>query len=249
MTKSRAAIFEKAYILHARKYLNTSLILNLLTREQGRYSVVVKGARGAGSKLRGRLQPFTPLLIASFGRGELKTATSIDFPGPAFRLTGEKLLLGLYSNELLYRLLGHFDPAPNIYDEYEILLDALQHASARFAPIRFFELTLLQELGYGINFGREVSTGEPVEADCYYYYVVAEGFHKAPASAKDSIRGADLIGIAAEISANGVLDSYSARTANQFDSRQLRNITRKSLGALLGDKPVKSRSLFRRAGS
>ncbi len=249
MMKSRTAIFDQAYILHARKYRNTSLILHLLTREQGRYSVVVKGARDAGSKLRGRLQPFTPLLVASLGKSDLKTATSIDFPGPAFRLLGKQLLLGLYSNELLYRLLGHFDPAPKIFDEYELLLDALQQAPASVAPLRCFELMLLQELGYGINFEHEVSTGEPLEADGYYHYVVAEGFYKAPTSAKESMRGAELIRIGTQLTANDVQDSHSSRLTRHFDSRQLRNITRQSLRVLLGDKPVKSRSLFRHQGS
>ncbi len=259
-------MLEQAYILHARKYRNTSLILNLLTREQGRYSAVVKGARSAGSRLRGRLQPFTPLLIAAVGRGELKTATSIDFPHKPWCLPGEQLLLGLYVNELLYRLLGHFIPVPNIYDAYELLLDGLQNAPAGPPLIRLFELRLLQELGYGINFEHEVTTGACIEADCHYRYVVAEGFHKAPADARDSIRGEDLLGISAlqrqpqglaltkqpqvldplVLSASNVADSGVA--CRPFDSQQLRHITRQSLRALLGDKPVQSRALFRRTG-
>ena len=105
--------------------------------------------------------------------------TGVDFPGRAFRLQGENLLLGLYINELLYRLLGRHDPVPRIYDEYERLLGAMQqmsyaprsrqHKGATLAgampgamPVRVFELKLLQELGYGINFTLEVSVAIPL---------------------------------------------------------------------------------------
>ena len=79
-TMYEAGTLEPAYILHARNYRDTSLILDLFTRDSGRYSVVSKGVRSPKSKIRNRLQPFSPLLIASVGRGELKTSTTIDFP-------------------------------------------------------------------------------------------------------------------------------------------------------------------------
>lgn len=225
-------ILNSAYILHPRKYRNTSLILDLLTREQGRYSVVVRGANSSKSKLRGRLQPFTPLLIASVGKGELKTSTNIDFPGRAYRLSGDRLMLGLYVNELLYRLLGRFDPHEELYDAYETLLNALQGMSDSLSAVRRFELILLRELGYGINFDHEALTGEPVETTCHYHYVVHEGFHRVTEPAPDTYRGEELLNI-------------GQGNLNDVDEQRLRALTRKSLSELLGEKPLKSRSLFR----
>ncbi|MGV0034696.1 MAG: DNA repair protein RecO [Candidatus Azotimanducaceae bacterium WSBS_2022_MAG_OTU7] len=253
-----AGTLEPAYILHARNYRNTSLILDLFTRDSGRYSVVSKGVRSPKSKIRSRLQPFSPLLIASVGRGELKTSTTIDFPGRPFWLVGKALMLGLYVNELLYRLLDRYDPVAGLYRGYEDLLLELvsseqslsgqsfsgqapsvesvsvQHSGSQVTAIRRFELCLLQELGYGINFEYDSRDGQPISADLSYRFVVHEGFHAAQESQGETFSGSEVLRMA-----SGDLE--------QVDSRRLLNLTRFSLAELLGDKPLKSRSLFRGA--
>ena len=202
-----------------------------MTREEGRYSVVVKGARSKRSKVRGRLQPFTPLLIASVGRGELKTSTSIDFPGSPYSLTGDRLLLGLYVNELLYRLLGRFDPVLALFDAYCHLLKSLAGRNGGVLDVRLFELMLLQELGYGINFDYDASDGQPVDESAHYKYVVHEGFHRVDEPADDAFDGSELLSVA-----RGDLHAVN--------DRKLRDLTRGSLAELLGGKPLVSRSLF-----
>lgn len=233
--KSKRGLLEPAYILHSRDYRDTSLIIDVLTRDSGRFSLVVRGGRSAKSKVRGRLQPFTPLLLGSTGRGELKTATTIDFPGVAWRLQGQNLMLGLYVNELLYRLLEKFDPVPEIYESYEHLLQALQSAAGGVSSIRLFELTLLGALGYGISFEYDASNGEPVTEQLRYRFIAQEGFRRTAADDQETFTGAELLSIAA-----GELEHVS--------DAKLKQVTRSSLGVLLGDKPLKSRSLFRSNG-
>ena len=247
-TMYEAGTLEPAYILHARNYRDTSLILDLFTRDSGRYSVVSKGVRSPKSKIRNRLQPFSPLLIASVGRGELKTSTTIDFPEKPFGLTGKALMLGLYVNELLYRLLDRFEPITGLYQGYENLLSELvlpEHSIVGQAPskqssvdevlaIRRFELCLLQELGYGINFDYDSRDGQPIAADQDYRFVVHEGFHAIREPQGETFPGVEVLRIA-----TGDLE--------RVDSRRLLNLTRLSLAELLGDKPLKSRSLFKGA--
>ena len=241
-----AGTLEPAYILHTRNYRNTSLILDLFTRDSGRYSVVSKGVRSPRSKIRNRLQPFSPLLIASVGRGELKTSTTIDFPRKPFGLMGKGLMLGLYVNELLYRLLDRFEPIAGLYQGYEDLLSELvlseqsmsgqqlsiKEPGGEVTAIRRFELCLLQELGYGINFEYDSRDGQPISADLDYRFVVHEGFHAIRESQGETFSGVEVLRIA-----SGELE--------QVDSKRLLNLTRLSLAELLGDKPLKSRSLFR----
>ena len=183
-TMYEAGTLEPAYILHARNYRDTSLILDLFTRDSGRYSVVSKGVRSPRSKIRSRLQPFSPLLIASVGRGELKTSTTIDFPRKPYGLMGKGLMLGLYVNELLYRLLDRFEPIAGLYQGYEDLLSELvlseqsmsgqqlsiKESGDEVTAIRRFELCLLQELGYGINFEYDSRDGQPISADLDYRF-------------------------------------------------------------------------------
>jgi DNA repair protein RecO (recombination protein O) len=245
-----AGILEPAYILHARNYRDTSLILDLFTRGSGRYSVISKGVRSPKSKIRNRLQPFSPLLIASVGSGELKTSTTIDFPRKPFALIGKSVMLGLYVNELLYRLLDRFEPIAGLYQGYENLLSELvlfkrlvsgpqqstKESGGEITAVRRFELCLLQELGYGINFDYDSRDGQPISADQSYSFVVHEGFHAIRESQGETFPGAEVLRIA-----SGDLA--------QVDSKRLLNLTRLSLAELLGDKPLKSRSLFRGARS
>lgn len=224
----------EAFILHSRNYRDTSLIIDLLTRDEGRFSAVVRGARSEKSKVRGRLQPFTPLLVGTVGRGELKTCTTIDFQGRANRLEGGKLLLGLYVNELLYRLLGRFDPVTTIYDEYYRLLKAFESESDSVSHVRLFELRLLEELGYGINFEYDAARGDHIAEDRHYRYVVHEGFYESDAESASLFPGSELLKIA-------------EHNLAQVDEKRLRNLTRISLAELLGEKPLKSRSLFKDA--
>ncbi|SVD42232.1 uncharacterized protein METZ01_LOCUS395086, partial [marine metagenome] len=221
-----------AFVLHSRNYRDTSVILDLLTREAGRYSVVVRGARSAKSRVRGRLQPFTPLLLGALGRSELKTLTSIDFPERSYDLEGDQLLLGLYVNELLYRLLGRFEPLEALFEEYCHLLDELESSDEGIEQVRIFELRLLEELGYGINFEFDAGSSSRVENESYYRYVVNEGFYRCSGQDEAFFQGEELLCI-------------SNRELAAVDRNRLRNLTRQSLGALLGDRPLKSRALFR----
>ena len=221
-----------AFILHGRNYRDTSLILDLLTLEAGRFSVVVRGARSTRSRVRDRLQPFTPVVLGTVGRADLKTATAVDFPGRAFDLRGDRLLLGLYVNELLYRLLGRHEPMKNLFNEYCMLLGKLESVCQGVDEIRIFELRLLEELGYGINFEFDAGTGSRIEGNLTYRYVLNEGFYRVEETRSEFFSGKELLAIA-------------NRRLNNVDRNRLRNLTRSSLSVLLGDKPLKSRDLFR----
>ncbi|MBD3646325.1 MAG: DNA repair protein RecO [Pseudomonadales bacterium] len=240
MTTNGQESLSAAFILHTRKYRDTSLIADLLTETEGRLSVVIRGARGKRSRYPGSLQPFVPLLVSWYGRGELKTARSIDFPGRASRLNGEALLTGMYVNELLYRLLGKFDPVPAIFSAYGELLAVLEGSVAPHAALRRFEMVVLAELGYGISLDVEAGSGEAVQDDRLYRYVPEEGLIPLPAEVYDghdrpppgTFSGRDLLAVA-----RGQLeDPVVERTAWQ--------ITRSSLNVLLGDRPLKSREIL-----
>ncbi|TLY55414.1 MAG: DNA repair protein RecO, partial [Gammaproteobacteria bacterium] len=61
------------YLLHHRPWRDTSRILEVLTREHGRFTLFARGVRGPGAKLAPVLQPFQPLLLSWSGRGEAPT--------------------------------------------------------------------------------------------------------------------------------------------------------------------------------
>ena len=109
-----------------------------------------------------------------------------------------------------------------------------QQLGDEVTAIRRFELCLLRELGYGINFECDSRDGQPISAVRHYRFVVHEGFHAIREPQGETFPGVEVLRIA-----SGDLE--------QVDSKRLLSLTRLSLAELLGDKPLKSRSLFRGA--
>lgn len=169
-----------AWVIHARSYRDNDLLVDLLTRETGRFCAVLNGGRRRG-KTRSRSTPAQPgqkILIAWSGRATLKTLTALESDGPYRHYPGHGLLALLYLNELLYRLLPESDAHPNLFDEYSSCVHTLSNDIARVRNIalRRFELQLLRELGYGIDFAREGDENTSVKTNAYYYFDPTRGF-------------------------------------------------------------------------
>src|SRR5437773_10780111 len=103
-TRSRAAATLTAYVLHRYDWSESSLILDLFTREQGRLAVAAKGAKRPYSQLRPVLLPFQRIHVA-LGRvpksdsaeqalGEVQNLRSAEWAGGAAMLTGAALFSG-----------------------------------------------------------------------------------------------------------------------------------------------------------
>ena len=120
-----AAIVEQAYVLHSVAWRETSLVLELFTRDHGRVAVMAKGARRPRSTLRAVLLQFQPIELAFSGRNELKTLVRAEWQGGVPLPQGDSLLVAFYLNELLVRLLPREDPHPRLFDGYEATLKAL----------------------------------------------------------------------------------------------------------------------------
>lgn len=162
MTES-AVYLQPAFILQQRKYRESSLIIDVLTRDYGRISLLAKGVRKAKSKTAGLLQPFIPLLISYVGKAELKTLTGVErlaasTPAsgghpiqPVSEIKGLALYCGFYVNELVVCFLHKYDPHPEVFCDYGKCLSALSENANLEASLRRFELNLLEYAGYGLQ--------------------------------------------------------------------------------------------------
>ncbi|MED5619530.1 DNA repair protein RecO [Ideonella sp. BN130291] len=149
----RAAQAQAAYVLHRYDWSETSLILDLFTRDLGRVTVAAKGAKRPYSQLRPVLLPFQRLNV-SFGRStgedaaEVQTLRQAEWAGGAPMLSGASLFSGFYLNELLMKLLARHDAHAQLFDAYADSLPALATGGdVEQAGLRAFELVLLRELG------------------------------------------------------------------------------------------------------
>lgn len=226
--------WQSSYILHSRPYRDTSLLLELFTLEQGKFTAVARGAKKRG-KGQGSLQAFTPLLTQCVGKSDLLTLQKIEATGMQHYLSGDALLSGFYLNELLVRTLQRFDPHPQLYQHYAWTLSELATGAAIQPLLRQFELVLLRELGYAFDLEHETHSQEKIQPAIYYRFDPSHGFQAVPdadVQAMNIFKGASLL----------ALQKLTLETPEQL--RDAKRLMRTALAPLLGYKPLQTRSLF-----
>ncbi|MBU0600850.1 MAG: DNA repair protein RecO [Gammaproteobacteria bacterium] len=169
---------QPAFLLQAHPYRETSLVVDVFSRDYGRIGLVARGAKRPRAALRGVLVEFQPLELGWFGQGELRTLARAEWQRAWPMLAGPRLLLGYYLNELLQRLLAREDAHPALFDLYADTLQKLALAprddQRHEALLRGFEKALLRELGYGLTLDADAH-GEAVDAGASYVYRAEQG--------------------------------------------------------------------------
>ena len=159
---------QPAFVLHSYPYKETSLIVEVFTRDFGRVPLIAKGAKRPHSQLRGVLQTFQPLQVAWTGKSEVRTMVSAEWVGGLRPLERSALLCGFYLNELLVKLLARDDPHAALFDHYTAALTQLAHDEPPAIVLRKFELSLLKETGVAGNISFITTTGQPVLPEQLY---------------------------------------------------------------------------------
>lgn len=134
---------QPAFVLHAYDWSESSLILDLLTREEGRQVAVAKGAKRPYSQLRAVLLPFQCVQVQlsrskadarADVRADAKADATVDLragaddevrtlrtaewsPGCPV-IASEHLMSSYYLNELLMKFLPRGDAHPALFDAY-----------------------------------------------------------------------------------------------------------------------------------
>jgi DNA repair protein RecO (recombination protein O) len=185
---------QPAFVLHSYPYKETSLIVDVFSRDYGRVALVAKGAKRPHSKLRAVLQTFQPLTVSWSGKAEVRTLTSAEWIGGLLPLEKSALLCGFYLNELLVKLLARDDAHPALFDHYIATLNQLAHDEPAPIVLRKFERALLKETGVGGNFSVCAATGRPVEPDEIYVVDPERGPRPAhPADNTPRVHGRTLL--------------------------------------------------------
>ncbi|GAB4289370.1 MAG: DNA repair protein RecO [Methylophaga sp.] len=221
-----------AFVLHHRPYRETSLLVDALSREYGRVSLVARGHRQQSKRRRNVIQLFQPLWLSWYGRSDLFTLDQVEALEAGYRLIGSASLCGLYMNELLYKLLPLHAPEPALFDAYQQALSQLQDNGHQQIVLRLFEKRLLNQLGYGLQLEFDVDSGQPLEDELYYVYQPDSGPHRAEGNSPAAVSGRSL---------------RHLREEQGFDEtslRQIKSLMRTVINYYLGGRPLHSRQLF-----
>lgn len=192
---------QPGWILHARPYRETSLLLECFTRDHGRIGLVARGVRRERPRFpRALLQPLAPLELGWVGQGDLATLAAVDAAGQPLAPDGEGRLCALYVNELVLRLTHRQEALPDLYTAYADTLHRLASPASRAWALRRFERDLLGETGYGVVTDAEADSGEPLAPDGEYSYVPEHGV--IPWNGKAGtlcLRGSALLALAEDV--------------------------------------------------
>ena len=238
--------FQKAFLLHAYAYRETSLMLDLLTEQGGRLCAIAKGAKRPKSPARGLLVPFQPLNINISGRRELLTLTQTESAGHRFKLPPQARLSGYYLNELLLRVLEIQDPCPLIFKGYQCCLNHLETLQNINPILRLFERDLLKVSGFALQLEREIRTGQRIQSGTSYVYLHEQGpvraeclesFQLSTTSFAEqiNIKGSNLLALA-----------YGDLTLSKSDLLELKSLTQMALKTIIGNRPLKTRQFYQK---
>ncbi len=233
-------------VLHTMPWRETSLIIEVFTREHGRLGLIARGARRPRSALRGLLQPFQPLDLRWSGKSELRNLIGAEWVGGLPQLSGAAIMPGFYLNELMVRLIPRDDAHPSLFDDYLATLGLLarddnERSRELTEPIlRRFECNLLREMGYAPNFDRETASGAHIRVDATYQVCPVAGIAHDPADG--SFQGRTLLALAA--AGQSIEEAVSALEPPDVAAESKR-LLRLLLGHHLGEDGLQSRQVMR----
>lgn len=165
--KSKRINHQPAFLLTAAPWRESSLRVEMFSRDYGRVTLLARSARKQQSELRGVLVPFVPVSTSWYGSGELKTLHRAEWIGGWSLPQNRALFSGLYANELILKLTAREDPHPKLYDALQTLMRAVAEQPNHVAALRRFEWTLLTELGFAPDLQQD-ENGHPVESGRQY---------------------------------------------------------------------------------
>jgi DNA repair protein RecO (recombination protein O) len=171
MPRLERSVRVEAVVLKHQDWGEADRLLVLYTREQGKLRVVAKGARRLRSRKAGHLEPFTHVtLMLARGRDLwiVTQAQTID----AFLPLREDLMRTGYAAYVL-ELLDRFS-----YEEgenraiFHLLVNTLGRITAEedlFVPVRYYEMRLLDLLGFRPELFRCVVCGKAIQAEDQHF--------------------------------------------------------------------------------
>ncbi|HEX5636532.1 MAG TPA: DNA repair protein RecO [Gammaproteobacteria bacterium] len=230
---------QPAFILHHYPYRDTSQILDLLTRDFGRLSVVSRGSLAARSKLKSILQPFRLLNVSWVGKGDMPTLINAELAElKPVLLDGRRLTSGFYLNELMMHFLQRHDFQEDLFQLYANTVSWLATDTSLEIVLRIFEKRLLDALGVGLNLTHDADSGEAIKPDNQYIYFIEHGPVLALSGDMSSQQRPLLNGESLLAFSRDELGSEAIR-------REIKSLMRHVIAFYLAGKPLRSRELFR----
>jgi DNA repair protein RecO (recombination protein O) len=171
MPKTVHTLRVDAIVLRHSDYGEADRLLTLYTREQGKLRAIAKGVRKLQSRKAGHLEPFTRVVLMLARGHDLWIVTQAETVN-AFQPLRESLNLmseASYVVELLERFIYEEGQNVQVFDLLAATLLRLQTESSPFVPIRWYEIRLLDLLGFRPMLFECASCGKKILPEDQYF--------------------------------------------------------------------------------
>lgn len=194
---------EPAFVLHARPWRETSLLVEVLSADHGRIGLVARGVLAPRKHLlRAALQPLQSIRFDAVQKGELAQLAAAEAVDAAPLLHGDAAMAGFYVNELCLRLAPRHVPQPELHAAYAQVRERLRAGEPLAWTLRRFERDLLEALGVGLAFGQEAD-GMAVDPGARYRLDPEEGprrlYSERAGERRDTATGRALLALADDV--------------------------------------------------
>jgi DNA repair protein RecO (recombination protein O) len=166
-----------AIVLRQRKLGDADKILTLFSASDGKIDAVVKGVRRTKSRMAGHVEPLTHANFQLAKGKSLDIVTQVETiePFQALRDDLERMSRALYACELLDKFTETHEPN---FELYRLLLDTLRRLETRDdyeIAVRFYEMAMLDAMGYRPELEECVICRTRLKAETNYWTAAGGG--------------------------------------------------------------------------
>jgi len=168
----------EAVVLRHANWGEADRILTLYTREQGKLRAIAKGARKIRSRKAGHLEPFTHITLQLARSRELAIVTQVETIDSYLPLRDDLTRTGYasYVMELLDRFTYEQEGGnPSLFNLLVDTLARLCGTAEVWAVVRYYEMRLLDFLGFRPQLFECANCRNPIQAVDQYFSPLAGG--------------------------------------------------------------------------
>lgn len=167
----------QAIVLGHFEYGEADRILKLFTLEKGKISAIAKGVRKIRSRKAGHLEPFTQVNVFLARGRDLDIITQAEAVNLMMGLRGDlrRMALASYIVEVLDRFTYDEGPNPNLFRLLSHTLSRLEAQANLESVIHYFEIRLLELVGYRPQLFECIDCGEKIQAQDQFFSPLGGG--------------------------------------------------------------------------
>ncbi|HEX6303798.1 MAG TPA: DNA repair protein RecO [Anaerolineales bacterium] len=177
MARPERSIRAEAVVLRHSDWGEADRILSLYTRQMGKVRAIAKGVRKMRSRKSGHLEPFTQVNLQLARGRDMFIVTQAEAINAYLHLRDDLVRVGYasYVVELLDRFTFDDDENPSLFHLLAETLKRLDQESSLYLAVRYYEIRLLDLLGYRPHLFHCANCENEIKAEAQYFSALQGG--------------------------------------------------------------------------